>query len=45
VVLWHGTRGDPHADDPDPGLLAIGVDEVLDGLARLDGVSRPLAAR
>jgi ADP-heptose:LPS heptosyltransferase len=45
VVLWHGTRGDPHADDPDPGLLAIGVDEVLDALTRLDRVSRPLAAR
>ena len=43
VVLWHGTRGDPHADDPDPGLLAIGVDEVLDALARLDG-SRPRLA-
>ncbi|HEX3331968.1 MAG TPA: glycosyltransferase family 9 protein [Gaiellales bacterium] len=44
VVLWHGTRGDPHADDPDPGLLAISVDEVLDALARLDGVSPKLAA-
>jgi ADP-heptose:LPS heptosyltransferase len=45
VVLWEGTRGDPHASDPDPGLLAIGVDDVLDGLARLDGVSPELAAR
>lgn len=30
-VLWHGSgRGDPHGDDPDPPLLAITVDEVLD---------------
>jgi ADP-heptose:LPS heptosyltransferase len=33
VVLWAGRRGDPHADTPDPGLLAIGVDQVLDRLA------------
>jgi ADP-heptose:LPS heptosyltransferase len=39
VVLWRGRRGDPHATRPDPGLLAIGVDEVLDALGRLDGVS------
>jgi ADP-heptose:LPS heptosyltransferase len=29
-VLWHGGRGDPHGARPDPGLLTIGVDEVLD---------------
>jgi ADP-heptose:LPS heptosyltransferase len=31
VVLEHaaGRRGDPHADDPDPALLEIGVDEVI----------------
>ena len=29
TVLWHGGRGDPHADAPDPSLLEIGVDEVL----------------
>jgi ADP-heptose:LPS heptosyltransferase len=33
VVLWAGRRGDPHANAPDPGLLEIGVDEVLDRLA------------
>jgi ADP-heptose:LPS heptosyltransferase len=33
VVLWRGTHGDPHASEPDPGLLAIEVDEVLDALA------------
>jgi ADP-heptose:LPS heptosyltransferase len=45
VTLWRGTRGDPHATEPDPGLLAIGVDDVLDALAALDGVSPELAAR
>jgi ADP-heptose:LPS heptosyltransferase len=28
-ALWAGGRGDPHASTPDPGLLAIGVDDVL----------------
>jgi hypothetical protein len=28
-VLWHGRRGDPHGTVPDPGLLAIGVEEVV----------------
>jgi ADP-heptose:LPS heptosyltransferase len=32
-VLWAGRTGDPHASDPDPGLLDIGVAEVLDALA------------
>ena len=35
VVLWKGRRGDPHADTPDPGLLAIGVEEADAALARL----------
>jgi ADP-heptose:LPS heptosyltransferase len=34
-VLWSGRRGDPHADRPDPGLLAIGVDDVVRELAVL----------
>ena len=29
VALHHGGRGDPHAGEPDPRLLAITVDEVL----------------
>ena len=29
VVLHRAGRGDPHGDAPDPGLLAIGVDDVL----------------
>ncbi len=37
-VLWKGTTGDPHAAVPDPGLLAIGVQEVLEELALLDMV-------
>jgi ADP-heptose:LPS heptosyltransferase len=29
VVLHRGGRGDPHADEPDAGLLAITVEDVL----------------
>ena len=32
AVLWAGRRGDPHADKPDPGLLAIGHDQVTAAL-------------
>jgi ADP-heptose:LPS heptosyltransferase len=28
-AVWAGRRGDPHADEPDPGLLQIEVDDVL----------------
>lgn len=31
-VLWKGTPGDPHAPQPDPGLLRIEVDEVVAAL-------------
>lgn len=34
VVLWAGQHGDPFADNPDPGLLAIGVPEVVDAVDR-----------
>ena len=34
-VLWAGRTGDPHASRPDPGLLAIGEDEVLQALEQL----------
>lgn len=35
VVLWHGDGvGDPHAATPDPALLRIGVEEVIDAAAR-----------
>jgi ADP-heptose:LPS heptosyltransferase len=33
VVLWKGGTGDPHADEPDPGLLKITVDDVLEAAA------------
>jgi ADP-heptose:LPS heptosyltransferase len=29
VALWAGRRGDPHAADPDPGLLEISVADVV----------------
>jgi ADP-heptose:LPS heptosyltransferase len=35
-VLWAGTTGDPHASEPDPGLLRIRVDDVLAALRELD---------
>jgi len=34
TVLWHGSSGDPHGDQPDPGLLRIGVEDVLDAAFR-----------
>jgi ADP-heptose:LPS heptosyltransferase len=37
-VLWAGTTGDPHGDHPDPGLLQIGVPDVLGELDRLRGL-------
>lgn len=30
VTLWAGDRGDPHAGEPDPGLLLLSVAQVLD---------------
>jgi ADP-heptose:LPS heptosyltransferase len=35
VVLWKGRTGDPLADDPDAGLLAIQPDEVVAAAAGL----------
>ena len=35
-TLWAGRKGDPHGTEPDPGLLALTVDDVLAELARLD---------
>lgn len=34
-ALWAGRTGDPHAQRPDPGLLRISIDDVLDTLAGL----------
>jgi ADP-heptose:LPS heptosyltransferase len=35
VALWAGRRGDPHAGEPDPGLLALTPGEVVAGHARV----------
>ena len=35
IALWKGIRGDPHGRRLDPGLAAIGVDEVLEALERV----------
>jgi ADP-heptose:LPS heptosyltransferase len=34
-ALWTGTTGDPHGQEPDPGLLAITADEVVEALGSL----------
>jgi ADP-heptose:LPS heptosyltransferase len=34
-ILWSGLTGDPHGDQPHPGLLAITVDDVVRELAAL----------
>ena len=39
-VLWRGRPGNPHADRPDPGLLEIGVEEVLEALEALPAPAR-----
>ncbi|WP_436757200.1 glycosyltransferase family 9 protein [Streptosporangium sp. V21-05] len=38
TVLWNGGLGDPYGYEPDPGLLEIGVWDVLDAVARLTEV-------
>jgi ADP-heptose:LPS heptosyltransferase len=35
VCLWAGTTGDPHADRPDPGLLRVTTEAVLEALDAL----------
>ena len=40
IALWAGRRGDPHAADPDPGLLEITIDEVRAAAAQ----ARPLTS-
>jgi hypothetical protein len=39
IALWTGGTGDPHASEPDPGLLAISVVDVLGALERLSALS------
>jgi ADP-heptose:LPS heptosyltransferase len=40
-ALWAGTSGDPHGRLPDPGLLTISVDQVLEALADLPAAAPP----
>ena len=40
VGLWAGRRGDAHASEPDPGLLEIGVRDVLQAVRALPGSGR-----
>ncbi len=41
-ALWAGRRGDPHAAEPDPGLLSISVADVL---AAVRSLPEPVPAR
>jgi ADP-heptose:LPS heptosyltransferase len=43
-ALWAGGTGDPHAERPDPGLLAIAVADVLGALEELRELSAARAA-
>jgi hypothetical protein len=44
-VLWSGRTGDPHAEEPDPGLLAIAPQMVIDELATLRSRARGATAK
>src|SRR4029453_315150 len=44
-ALWAGTSGDPPGQLPDPGLLAIDVDQVTAALADLPPAATPGPAR
>jgi len=44
-ALWAGTSGDPHGRLPDPGLLAIDVDQATEALAGLPAAEAPRPAR
>ena len=43
-VIWKGREGDPNAMEPDPGLLAIGVEDVLLAIANLREASHAVRA-
>ena len=43
-VIWKGHEGNPNAMEPDPGLLAIGVEDVLLAVASLREVSHAVRA-
>jgi ADP-heptose:LPS heptosyltransferase len=42
-AIWAGRIGEPQADRPDPGLLAISVEQVLAAVAELRGQTSPTA--
>jgi ADP-heptose:LPS heptosyltransferase len=42
-VLWTGKSGDPHAEQPASGLLAIAVEDVLAALVDLPALAPPAA--
>jgi ADP-heptose:LPS heptosyltransferase len=44
-ALWAGTSGDPHGRFPDPGLLAIAPDQVIEALADLPEATTPRPTR
>ena len=44
LVLWKGRTGDPHATEPDQGLLALNVDDALDALRSLPSPRQSSAA-
>ncbi|MGW5901235.1 glycosyltransferase family 9 protein [Streptomyces althioticus] len=41
LALWHGPEGDPHARRPDPALLRITPDDVVDALHHLPPPEEP----
>ena len=43
--LWAGGRGDPHGQLPDPGLLAIDIDQVTEALDDLPPAAAPTPRR
>ena len=43
-VIWKGREGNPNAMEPDPGLLAIGVEDVLLAIANLREASHAVRA-
>ena len=45
TVIWHGSSGDPHGDQPDLGLLKIGVEDVMDAACRRLAQPAPAAGR
>jgi ADP-heptose:LPS heptosyltransferase len=45
VALWAGRSGDPHASEPDSGLLAITVEQVLAAIGEFPDASGPRPAR